>query len=195
MSGERTRWESHYSSGGEDQLRPPSALLARHLPTLPRGRALDVACGGGRHALPLARNGFAVDAIDVAFAALARLRDAARADHLAISPLQADLEHYRLPTARYAVIVNVRYLQRTLYAPIRRALVPGGVVVFETFLREQAQLGHPKNRAFLLEPGELRANFTDFEVIEDTEGLVETESGHAYLARLVARRPARSDLD
>jgi SAM-dependent methyltransferase len=195
MNTNRSRWESRYASRGHERVRPPSVLLARHLAVLPRGRALDLACGDGRHALALARQGFAVDAVDIAFAALARLLAAAQAEALAVHPVQADLERFPLPVARYAAIVNVRHLQRTLYAPIRSALVPGGVVVFETFLREQARFGHPKNPAFLLEPGELRAHFAGFEILEEAEGLAETEGGPAYLARLVARRPAQSDLD
>jgi hypothetical protein len=88
-------------------------------------------------------------------------------------------------------VVNVRYLQRDLFAAIRDALLPGGVVVFETFLREQAQLGHPSNPAFLLEPGELRSHFADFDILDAAEGLVERGDGRSYLAQLVARRPAR----
>ena len=65
----------------------------------------------------------------------------------------------------------------------------GGAVVFETFIRDQQQLGHPRNPAFLLERGELAVHFSDFEQLSYEEGRVETESGPAFLARMLARRP------
>ena len=54
-----------------------SALLEQWLARLPRGRALDVACGAGRNALRLAAAGFTVDALDISAAALERAATAA----------------------------------------------------------------------------------------------------------------------
>ena len=42
----------------------PAPFLVEQLHRLPKGRALDVATGGGRHALYLAAHGYQVDAID-----------------------------------------------------------------------------------------------------------------------------------
>jgi SAM-dependent methyltransferase len=187
---ERTRWEARYAARTDAPADAPSSLLTGHRHLLPpAGRALDLACGEGRNALWLARQGFVVDAIDFAFAALSRLGAAARRERLAVHPFQADLEHLSLPDGRYAVVVNIRYLQRSLFAALQRAVEPGGVVVVETFLRDQARLGHPRNPAFLLEPGELRARFAGFTPLVDEEGCFETEVGPAFLARLIARRP------
>ena len=192
---ERAKWEARYAGRGDAPTALPSPFLTQHAHLLPAGRALDVASGDGRNTLWLARQGHAVDAVDVAFAGLSRLAAAARADGLPIRPLQADLEQVPLPAARYAVVLNSRYLQRSLFEGLRRAVQPGGVIVFETFLREQARIGHPRNPAFLLEPGELRTAFTTFEPLVDVEGRFETETGPAYLARLIARRPAAEGLD
>lgn len=188
-AGDRSRWEARYGQMPDGASEPPSAVLARHAPRTANGRALDVACGSGRNALYLARRGWRVDAIDVAHAGLMRLRAAAVREGLRVHPVQADLERFALPHAHYDLVVNVRYLQRSLLAPIAAAIVPGGLLVFETFLRAQAGLGHPRNPAFLLEPGELRASFADFEVLESWEGLCGAEGHQAHLARLVARRP------
>ena len=195
MNASRADWDQRYDNKAPVETRPPSALLARYLDQLPRGRALDLACGDGRNALFLAQHGFTVDAIDFAYAGLARLIAIARRQRLAVHAVQADLDHYPLPEARYAIAVNVRYLQRSLFSRLRAAVDEGGVVVFETFLREQAQLGHPTNPAFLLERGELRQHFADFDVLLYEEGRFETETGAAYLARMLARRVARSTRD
>jgi 2-polyprenyl-3-methyl-5-hydroxy-6-metoxy-1,4-benzoquinol methylase len=192
---DRTRWEARYAARAGAPTAEPSRFLIEHRHLLPPGRALDVACGDGRHSLWLARQGFAVDAIDIARAGLSRLAAAARREGLAVSPIQADLEDFPLPASRYTVVVNIRYLQRSLFDALRNAVRPGGVIVFETFLREQARQGHPRNPAFLLEPGELRAQFAEFIPLVDQEGCLETEAGPAFLARLIARRPATSTCD
>jgi tellurite methyltransferase len=187
----RPRWEHRYDAQGHGGIRPPSRFVVEHCAELPRGRALDVASGDGRHACYLARCGWRVEAIDFAHAGLAQLAAAARRDGLAVAALQADLEAFPLPRSRYDLVVNVRYLQRSLIAALKRALVPGGTILFETFLRDQQQLGHPKNPAFLLERGELADRFRDFDMLAYCEGYCETESGPAFLAQMAARRPPR----
>jgi hypothetical protein len=103
--------------------------------------------------------------------------------------IQADLDTFPLPLGQYDVVVNVRYLNRPLLPALKTTVRDGGVVVFETFLREQAELGHPRNPAFLLERGELARTFADFEVLVHEEGLFQTEKDRAFLARIVAQRP------
>lgn len=188
--GNRRQWESRYRERSDDGVRPPSQFLVEQCRQLPRGRALDVATGDGRHALYLARRGWAVDAIDFAYAGLACLVGIARRDRLPVTALQADLEVFPLPRDHYDAIVNVRYLQRSLTEALKCALRPGGMIVFETFLRDQQRLGHPKNPAFLLERGELADRFRDFEMLAYREGRCETESGPAFLVQMLARRPA-----
>jgi SAM-dependent methyltransferase len=193
-------WEERYARRSE-AIGPPSEFVVGVLDSLcaalgkqegdasAKGRALDVACGDGRHALLLARSGFVVDAIDRAATALQRAQRAAHDEHLALRLVRADLEDFPLPRERYDVAVNVRYLQRSLIPALKRCLRPGGVLAFETFIVDQAALGHPTNPAFLLARGELRAAFDDFDLISYAEGRFESESGSAFLARLCARRP------
>ena len=193
---ERAKWEARYGTRDDAAAtEPPASLLVEHRGLLPAGRALDVACGDGRNAVWLAREGFAVDAIDVAYAGLHRLAAAARRERFTVNTVQADLEQFPLPADRYTVVVNTRYLQRSLFPGLRRAVAPGGVIVFETFLREQARVGHPRNPAFLLEPGELRKAFEDLEPLIDSEGPVDVAGSTSYLARLIARRPLAGHLD
>lgn len=189
MSG-RKSWESRYAGRGALPVGAPADLLVRHRDLLPTsGMGLDVACGDGRNALWMARQGLTVDAVDSAFAGLRRLAAAARAECLDIRPVQADLEHFPLSADRYALVVNVRYLQRSMLPALRRAVRPGGIVAFETFLRQQAAIGHPRNPDFLLEPGELGEAFAGFEILVEEERLRDTGGTPAYLASMLARRP------
>jgi tellurite methyltransferase len=185
---ERTRWEERYADGGACRDGPSEFLIA-HAPLL-RGRVLDVAAGSGRNALFLARRGHIVEALDIAHAGLRLARAAARAEGLAVFAVQADLRTYPLPRNRYGAAVNIRYLQRSLFAPLRRAVIPGGLIVFETFLVDQQRLDGPHHPGYLLQRGELKSAFPDCEILRYEEGLVECGAQPAYLARLLARRPA-----
>jgi SAM-dependent methyltransferase len=162
----------------------PSAFLCAVASRLPHGRVLDVACGSGRNARFFLARGDRVIGIDRARDALVKARAGAADSPLGL--IQADLEEFPLPAARFDVVVNIRYLQRSLAPQLRRALRPGGVLVFETFLREQLALGHPRNPDFVLAHNELLRLFQGMRVLHYDEGLFEDEGGRVFLARLLA---------
>jgi SAM-dependent methyltransferase len=193
MSEDRLRWEARYTAP-ESRAEPPSAFLMTHA-DLVRGRVLDVAAGAGRNALFLARRGNSVEAVDIAFAGLRRARAAALAEGLSLLAVQADLESFPLPHNRYDAAINIRYLQRSLFPGLQRAVKPGGVILFETFLIDQQARGHPHNPAFLLQRGELRAAFAGCDIAVYEEGLFEANGAPAYLARMIARRRVAADGD
>ncbi|HVQ31348.1 MAG TPA: class I SAM-dependent methyltransferase [Vicinamibacteria bacterium] len=168
-------------------MEPSSWLIesARWLPT--GGRALDVACGRGRHALWLAAAGFEVTAIDRDREALAALQKEASSLGVTVHTRQLDLEggEPSLGDDAFDLVVVFRYLHRPLFGALQRALRPGGVLVYETFTRAQAVRGHPTNPAFLLDPGELPRLVAPLLVLAHDEG----EREGSFVARVVARRP------
>jgi SAM-dependent methyltransferase len=151
-----------------------------------RGRALDVACGRGRHALALASAGLAVRAIDRDLEALALVDAAALRLVLSVETSVVDLEQQAvlLGDADFDLVLVVHYLHRPLFPALTRALKPGGLLRYETFTTEQAPRGRPKNPAFLLESGELPRLVTPLTVLREREG--EFEGRH--VAAVVARR-------
>lgn len=169
----------------------PSPFVLAHLGLAPPGPALDVACGTGRHALAIARTGRHVDALDRDVERLRTLAAAAARERLPIAVACVDLETAPLPAGRYALIVDTLYLDRARVPALRAALAPGGVLLFETFTVAQAATGHPRNPAFLLAPGELRALADGLQVFAYQEGPVERDGRIVHLAALAARRPAR----
>jgi len=130
-----------------------SAWVARWARLIPRGPALDLACGSGRHARLLASLGHAVTAIDRDAQALAA------ASGQGITTLQHDLEApgaaWPIAPGSLAGIVVTNYLHRPLFADIAAALAPDGVLIYETFALGNEIFGKPSNPAFLLNPGEL----------------------------------------
>jgi tellurite methyltransferase len=166
----------------------PSRWLLENADLLrPQSRALDVACGRGRHALLLAAAGFPVRAVDHDARALKGLRCvAARLGY----PMAADRVDLEAPAvdlggSAYDLILVVHYLHRPLFPALVRALAPGGVLLYETFTREQARRGHPRNPLFLLDPGELRRLVAPLEVLREREGEIEDR----FLASVAARKP------
>jgi hypothetical protein len=122
----------------------------------------------------------------VRFEALQATRRAARERGLILRLWCADLEQQPLPRERFEVIVVTRYLQRNLFASLESALVPEGVLLYETFTEAQRAHGWgPTAAEHLLRPGELRTAFPSLAVT-----FYEEVSGPDAVARLVATRPA-----
>ena len=174
----------------------PSRWLVDHARVLPSsGHALDVASGSGRNAFWLAARGLNTLAIDRSSSSVAEIRatasqlhrrDARPADHLPLRAEVVDLEveGATLPVSAFDVVVVVHYLHRALFPALKAALRPGGVLVYETFTRAQAQRGRPTNPAFLLEPGELRTLVAPLEILFEREGDFEGK----MLASVIAAR-------
>jgi SAM-dependent methyltransferase len=135
----------------------PSAWVVRFAGLIPAGRALDLACGGGRHARLMAGLGHAVLAVDRDTAALNA------AGGPGIDTLAFDLEHpaaaghpdWPLLPGAFAGVVVSNYLHRALMLPLLESLAPGGILIYETFAAGNGQFGKPSNPDFLLKPGEL----------------------------------------
>lgn len=191
MKTEREKWEQKYQSGARPHDGPPSGLLRRWLPALPRGRALDVATGLGRNAIFLAKAGYQVDAIDISPTGLRAAARKARRRGVRVNWIEADLDAYALPKARYDLVVNAFFLKRRLLRALKAAVKPGGIMIVETHLESSTPDGAPSSRGYRLGRGELGRRFRGWEVLDLEEGLF-TEGGHSWLlGRIVARRPRR----
>ncbi len=191
LAGGMATWtgpREHSSGDGQGHI-GPSTWLLENADLLPRdGALLDVACGAGRHALLLSAAGFQVRAIDRDAGRIERLQYVAGRLGLPLEAAVVDLESADLDLGRddYSAILTFNYLQRSLFPSLRRALRPGGVLLYETFTVAQAARGHPTNPDFLLQPGELPRLVEPLEVIRSREG--EADGRHA--AAVAARRNA-----
>lgn len=136
-------------------LQAPSAWVARFAPLVPAGGpVLDLACGSGRHLRLFHRQGHPVLGIDIDLRGVADL-----AGTPGVELLAADLEQGNPwplpPERRFAGIVVANYLHRPLFPRLLDALMPGGVLLYETFAMGNARFGKPSSPGFLLRQGEL----------------------------------------
>jgi SAM-dependent methyltransferase len=132
---------------------PPSTWVCRFALLIPAGGAvLDVASGSGRHARWLAGCGYRVEAVDRDAQALTAL-----ADVTGVVTRVADLEDDPWPygPACFDGVVVTNYLYRPRLERLIDAVKPGGVLIYQTFMRGNEVLGRPSNPDFLLSPGEL----------------------------------------
>ena len=127
--------------------------------------------------------------MDISDVVIATLKAAAIDRRLAVNPYRLDLERDSLPGSDYDVIVQLNYLQRSLFEPLTRALAPGGILVVETVTRAHVEeLGNHFDARFLLEHDELLRSFPDLEVLRYTEGMAERSGRPRAVASFVARR-------
>jgi SAM-dependent methyltransferase len=148
---------------------------------VPAGAAvLDIAAGGGRHALFFAERGHKVTAIDRDTSALS-----------GVEIVQADLEDgspWPLPGRTFGAVVVTNYLHRPLMPALLAWLEPGGVLIYETFMVGNERFGKPSNPNFLLKDGELldlvRGSFS----VVAYEARIVSEPKMAMVQRIAARR-------
>jgi len=148
-------------------------------------RALDLAMGEGRHAIPLAEAGFVTYGVDVAVDRLQHARRMLLGRRLDVRQWAADLDTYPLPAEHFDLLFCTRFLLRARWDDLKRSVRPGGFVMYETFTTGQIARGFgPSSPDHLLHPGELAGAFDDWTILHSEE--VEEP---AAMARLVARKP------
>ena len=189
---DQARWDKQHAEarGAETPASFLRQVFESDVWQLPRGRALDIACGRGRNSLYLAERGFEVVAMDISAVALDEACKRAELKQLRIDWRQTDLEAVRLDEAAYDLIVNFNYLQRSLIPHIKRALKSGGHVVFETYLIDQKEHGHPKNPDYLLRHNELLEYFREFRILCYREGKFRDDGEASHRAGILAQRIA-----
>jgi tellurite methyltransferase len=151
---DRERWDKKHQEGVMPQT--PLALVERFAKEARGKRALDIACGMGRHSRYLAKAGFWVDALDISPVAIESLQGLEGIDARVV-----DFDHHRLKVEAYDLIVCSYFLERKLFPQMIEALRDGGVLIMETFLHDPQNGRKPSNPHFRLHEGELEEAFGD----------------------------------
>jgi SAM-dependent methyltransferase len=183
-------WNERYSRR-EQIIKEPMPLLVRGVDKLKPGRALDLACGTGRHAIFLAERGWQVTAVDASHVGIELAKAAARERSVEVDWRVTDMERkdFEIEAEAYDLIGIFYYLQRNLFPQIRAGVTAGGIFIAAIHMVDESPGVKPMRPEFLLQPGELRAEFRGWEILHDYEG-TPTEVGHQRRsAEIVARKP------
>ena len=201
---DRQLWDARYRQGAYSERLWPSAYLQQCIPEIlaqqaPQ-RALDVACGRGRNSIYAAQQGFVVDAVDVAAAALAQ--GARQAFHAGVTVnwrcqnlLGANAGGVWQPHNNYGLIVMFRFVAPSLVPTLVSNLALGGHLLIEEHLQWSGPeaVNGPNNPDFRVAPQSLKEALLSgpqvLDLVDEFEGLVEEPDGsQAALSRIWVRR-------
>jgi SAM-dependent methyltransferase len=189
MEKDRIKWNRKYIENPDDPS--PSEALTTYVSYALKGRAMDIACGTGRNAMFLAKQGFVVDAVDISDVGLKKLSG----KHPNICPICADFDYFEIPANRYSLIVNIRFLNRRLFPLIMEGLRPQGVVIFKSFLEvpelepSEDSSWKPSCRDYLLRENELLHAFLSLKIRFYQETIVKKHDEPTLTATLVGIKP------
>jgi ubiquinone/menaquinone biosynthesis C-methylase UbiE len=183
-------WDAFFSdfylrAFGDDEGQAQEALAAARLAGCPEGGdLLDVPCGFGRHAVPLARSGYRVVGVDRSQTLLAEARRRA-GDERWPELVQADYRELPFADESFDAALNLfsslGYLgddeDVEVLGQIRRVLRPGGRLVIETMHRDLAVRRFAQSNWRLLGEGRLLLEHRTFDgaagVAQTTQTLIE----------------------
>ena len=193
----KQKWNRIYTDSGSAE---PQAcgILEAHLRLLEPagGSALDLACGRGGNALLLARVGFKVTALDISDVVIDQLQRRARLEKLPLDAQVADLEapaRLSAVAGPFNVVTVSDYLSRDLCRFIPSVMAAGGLLFYETFVREKTQpSAGPSNPGYLLKSNELLDLFGSLRVLvfSDLSQIGDWNFGLRNKSALIAVKPA-----
>jgi len=168
MQKDKIKWDKKYSQKPELLAkREASGFVKKYAPLAPVKKALDIACGGGRHIFYLSELGFEIDGVDISSVALNRLQEVVDSN---VKLIEADLDSFKFEKERYGLIVKANFLDRAVIERAKDALIKGGIFIVETYVEDENNEKKDSNPDFLLKKDELKEIFKDgFEVLEYKE--------------------------
>lgn len=173
---DQLRWDKKWAELAGESF-DPNPLLLQFQHFLTGGDALDLACGRGQNAVWLAERGYRVHGVDISEVGLelGRIEAAKKGVSDLVHFQQVDLESWQVPRQAYDLVCVFRFLNRRLFPAIRSSLRERGLLFYGTrhvgLLQEQPEA----SEEYLLDLGELKAEFSDWQVIHYSEGGISAE--------------------
>jgi SAM-dependent methyltransferase len=199
---ELEHWEARFSDPEYIFGTAPNEFLRTHAHLLPvQGKVLAVADGEGRNGVWLAERGLDVLSVDFSPKALAKAEALARTRGVSLQLQRVDLITWAWPTAAFDAVAAIFIQWATpeqrerVFAGIRQALKPGGLLLLQGYRPEQlvyktggpSQVENLYTRAMLTEAF---AGFADLEISEHDSVIAEgtRHTGMAAVIDLVGRK-------
>ena len=193
----QNKWNNIYqqSQVGEGE---PVWVLKEFSHLLPvNGKALDIACGLAPNGVHLARLGLQVEAWDISDVVVEKINQYAEANKLKLVGKTVDFSSAGIPESSFDVIVVSHYLERSLAPVIVKALRPGGLLFYQTFVKDVTpSYSGPSNPDFRLDANELLKLFSDLKLVayreEATIGVL--DEGLRNVAAYIGQKDSASTM-
>jgi len=184
---DRKKWNLRYAEDSYHKNNPVT-LVEDWLPSLPVGKALDVACGPGRNAILLAQAGYRVDAIDISREGLNQARQKTENQGLSINWIEHDLDEPYQFDMDYDLIIVLWYVNLALITRLCGCLAPGGHLLCEEHLITDLEVTGPRSLDYRVAPGVLREAVSGVEVLLCEESVeMNSEGEQIASARVVVK--------
>lgn len=182
-------WDKRYREGFPGRSMEAHELVRCYAPLMPRDRpVIDVAAGRGRDLLFLARWGLRVCGLEKSGEAIAQARRAADREGLEMCLVRGDALLLPFREGVAGVVLVFYFLERAIMAGLIRLLAPGGLMLYETFLKRQNQIDRQRDPRYLLDDGELRGYFSELESLTYEEGIFDIRGQRRAIARYAGRK-------
>lgn len=195
-----TQWDKRYSTEEYVYGTEPNQFFRDELSVLNPGKILFLGEGEGRNSVFAANNGWEVDAVDSSSVGKEKAMKLAQQKGVSINYSVSDLNDYSFPANKYDAVVLIflhlpEELREKIHASVISTLKPGGVVILESFEKEQIKhnSGGPKNEALLYSLEDIYNDFHELdiekfskEIIDISEG--DLHSGKSAVLRFVGKK-------
>ncbi len=122
--------------------------LLRENSTTASNRGLDLAGGGGHHAVWLAQQGWSMTLADWSEAALQIAREKAAASQITLEMQQRSaldvVSEYSASGHRFGFVLVSFFLDRAVLPWLPQILIPGGLLLYRTYTEDNERLGNPR---------------------------------------------------
>ncbi|PTR23497.1 methyltransferase family protein [Rhodococcus sp. OK519] len=192
-------WDARYSQAEMVWGTPPNPVVVEFATSLPAGRALDLACGEGRHALWLATRGWETTGADYSRVAIEKAREVAsqaprrvreRLTYTVDDITTADVSDYDLVLMIFIHLDPAQ--RRALVRRVIEGLKPEGILMIlgHDTINATEGVGGPPDPEILYTPDDLKNDLDGrLDVVTAERRFRDTEAGTAIDALLVARKP------
>jgi tellurite methyltransferase len=161
---DRALWDSFYKTKSNAFGKEAVGFLKDHVHEVKKGRAFVPAMGEGRNAIYLAKHGFTVDGNDLSEVAVEHALDEAKAQHVTMKGVVADLTEYRYPENYYDFVMVSLFYMDDLVPKFKKTVKKGGYIMFY----EKLDIGHAtagnSPEDFLVKSQQIKTALKDFDI-------------------------------
>jgi 2-polyprenyl-3-methyl-5-hydroxy-6-metoxy-1,4-benzoquinol methylase len=183
---DKLKWDQKYLATTKTNFLPHPILNELTNLSLPAAPILELACGLSGNVLALASLGYNVVAVDISEVAVQLLAKMAKEKNLEskITLLQADLATWQPKKNSFALVLGLKYWEKSCFLSACESVVKGGFIAWETF-NQRHLCYHPCfHSKWCLENDEPRKYLPkNFSILTDQD----IDNGQTSTHRLIAK--------